>query len=528
MQKEIIFENEIVKLDSTDKNVYLTVKKKETTISDISGVFGSLPQIKLIDYNSLKKMIRSETNKRVLIGELLERFSLEVSIDKMTAYVKVHVERNEYILDREKIHLELKAFLRSRGVVYFNEAFDFDEAIRTKKKMVVSMGKKPGKGIDSKISYYNLSKKVPKVKCDGSPDFYNLEIINNVKKDEWVGEKTFPARGESGYTIFGDEILSSVGRDLKLKFDNNSVYSTIEGDKEIIRAKFNGAVTVKNGKISVEKHYVVHGDVNYETGNIFFDGSITIHGTIEDNFDVIATGDITINAKQGVGAIGRIISHRGSVFIKGGVNGKGRGEIIAGENIYLMYANECTLEATGEIHICKYAYDSNMVARKVVLDSISSIVVGGKIEVHHSFIAGAIGNSQERKTQITVNCFDRNHFNQQLKSTKLNLSKYALELNRLSSEILMYENGLVEQLVEKSYEYSNLIDQYEQLHLTLSQEYRQLKYYEEALKIKGEGEIVVKKSIYPKTIIKFRKKLKNITEHISCSFYYDGYKINSI
>ena len=54
--------------------------------------------------------------------------------------------------------------------------------------------------------------------------------------------------------------------------------------------------------LSVQKHLVIDGDVGLGTGNLTFDGSIQIKGTVMAGYSVTASGDISVEGKEGVNA----------------------------------------------------------------------------------------------------------------------------------------------------------------------------------------------------------------------------------
>lgn len=68
---------------------------------------------------------------------------------------------------------------------------------------------------------------------------------------------------------------------------------------------------------------------------------------------------------------------KGSVLLKGGVNGKGEARIIAQRDIYTKYANETILEAGNNIHVGLYAMDSNLKAKKIILPTSVGRIIGG-------------------------------------------------------------------------------------------------------------------------------------------------------
>ena len=72
--------------------------------------------------------------------------------------------------------------------------------------------------------------------------------------------------------------------------------------------------------IGVYDFLEIKGDVDFSTGNIDFDGYLSIKGTVEDNFSVEASNDV--NLGEYGGAADKISSHEGNIYIKGGITGE--------------------------------------------------------------------------------------------------------------------------------------------------------------------------------------------------------------
>ena len=51
---------------------------------------------------------------------------------------------------------------------------------------------------------------------------------------------------------------------------------------------------------------------------------MSVKGTVEDNFSVVASNDLEILGDYGVGAADKISSREGNIYIKGGIAGKNR------------------------------------------------------------------------------------------------------------------------------------------------------------------------------------------------------------
>ena len=74
-----------------------------------------------------------------------------------------------------------------------------------------------------------------------------------------------------------------------------------------------------------------------------FEGSISIRGTVQNGFSVIAKGDISIEGPEGVSGANLIKSIDGDIYIRGGIFGLGETRIEAGGSIFVKHVNEANL-----------------------------------------------------------------------------------------------------------------------------------------------------------------------------------------
>ena len=102
-----------------------------------------------------------------------------------------------------------------------------------------------------------------------------------------------------------------------------------------------GHVALQDGKVVVSSVYTVK-DVDMSTGNIVYDGSVEITGSVAANMEVKAGGNVVING--GVESA-RIIAG-GNIIIAKGMNGTGKGYLRAGGDIMVKFL-ENTRVVTG-------------------------------------------------------------------------------------------------------------------------------------------------------------------------------------
>lgn len=354
-ENRIIYQSEFINLFIMDDKVFLNVFNKGVTIYDFNDLLKEYTQVKITLFSELQRALSETTQEPVCVGIIKEKYELEISPDEMSAFIKINIPNKEIKERNMVIVSEILTLLAENKIRTGIHTDTLNNNLETNKKIRVAEGVRAVAGEDAVCRYFDTTSNLKNENANGEIDFYELNLISNVKKGDWLGDKTLPKPGIDGSTVRGNHIPARMGRDFRLKYDPKTVEEAFEVDKYVLRAKQDGAVTFIADKIAVENHLTINGDVDFETGNIKFDGSVTISGTVKDKFTVEATGDIEIKGDTGVGAVERIQSFKGSVFIKDGINGKGEGKIIAKQSIYAKYSNEGILIAENEIHIALYA-----------------------------------------------------------------------------------------------------------------------------------------------------------------------------
>jgi uncharacterized protein (DUF342 family) len=154
----------------------------------------------------------------------------------------------------------------------------------------------------------------PKEKEDGSVDFKDLGIIQEIKAGSLLCEKKPAVKGTPGTDVRGVAIAAQDGKDKSLPEGKNTY---MDEDKLKLYSSVDGHVTVISGKINVLDVYTVNGNVSNETGNIDFVSNVVVRGDVAQGFSVKATGDVTV---EGVVEAAKIIVG-GNLVIRGGFLG---------------------------------------------------------------------------------------------------------------------------------------------------------------------------------------------------------------
>lgn len=247
---------------------------------------------------------------------------------------------------------------------------------------VIAKGIIPEFPVNSKIEYYFKTdfKKAGKILSDGSIDFKDRGDIPFVQKDTLLAEKTMAVKGNSGVDIFGNEIPVAEPIDL---FFGCSTGTRFSEDKLKIFADSDGMPHMDAmGNISVLSELTIQDDVDFETGNINFDGNIVVKGGIKAGFS-IKCANLTIKDVEGAE-----IDLTGDLNVTSGIV---NADIIKVQGtVQAKYVNNSKIKAFGDIIIQKEIIDSKLLLSGTCINETGHII-SSYISARRGIIAGNIG-----------------------------------------------------------------------------------------------------------------------------------------
>lgn len=327
----------------------------------------------------------------------LPTLNIKLSPDRMMAFLRVsNVQDADYELDKDYI---LEA-LKEREIVFGILEDEIQEYCIQKKyykELKVAKGKEPINGEDGSLTFHfdTQPKYLPKELNDGSVDFKDISLIQNVKAGDVLCEIVLPTDGTPGKDIFGNEVPSKAGAMPTLTAGKNI---SLSDDELTFSAAVDGRIEYINDVISIEEVFHVKGDVGPETGNISFNGSVIISGNVTDGFRVEAKKDIIINGR----VEGADIKTDQNVLIRSGMNGMKKGTIHAGgdvtsrfiENATVIcggnFCSECTLNATIKA------------GNSIIMKGKRAAMLGGTYVAGDSIIAKEIGSELNIPMEISI------------------------------------------------------------------------------------------------------------------------------
>ena len=336
-------------------------------------------------------------------------------------------------------------------------------------------------------------------------DYKNLNLFVLVKKGDVLAVRIPQTQGIPGKNVLGAEVMARNGRPLPLPVGKGTAQ---QGENTVIAA-IDGQIVDGKSKIAIDPHLVIKSSVGVSTGNIDFDGSVEIKGNVEAGFMVKATGDIEIGGVVSGGDV-----HGRNVYVSGGVNGMGRGQVTADQDVRVSFAENARIEAGQDIHISDVSLHSNLRAGKhIFLEDRRGQITGGVAAAGEEIKANVIGNQACVVTTISVGIDPtlQNRYNQvcnEHKETKKRLTEITQMLNTLSKiDISKLPPQRVEQinaLTRSQFPLAGKMKRQEAEIAAMTEELSQMK----------NGTISVASIIYPGVRVSINSLKKNIQSEL--------------
>ncbi|NBI07885.1 DUF342 domain-containing protein [Senegalia massiliensis] len=435
------------------------------------------------------------------INLIIDKRNMNASIELIKIDDKAKFLNYEEILDKieEKIKFGLDKF-KLKDIIE-NHVYG--------KTICIAKGKEPINGEDGYLKYkFNIKNKLkPSMLNNGKVDFRDLGFFDNVKKGQILAEIIRPSKGQDGVNILGEKVSSLSGKEAKIKLGKNAVKF-----EEKIVSKIDGQVKLTNGKIEVLNTYTINSDINNETGNIEYNGTLKIMGSINPDFKVKTLGDIYIG---GVVEDSKIESE-GDIYISKGITGKNKTFLQTEGKLVTKYIENSTVIAKNDILSDDILHSKVHSHGSIIVDGRKGLIVGGECKAELSIQAKVVGSYMGTYTLLEIG----------------NNPKIKEELELIKDKINSVDNNIEQilksiNLLKKKYKNNNLSPKKMNLFKQLLNTYPTLKDQKEKLVNKynlkkdksnslSEGSIKIIDRIYPRTKIiigNYEMNIKNIIKN---------------
>lgn len=402
------YKNSFFRVDIKEDGTYLDLypPKQDGKSLDLKEIIDFLDRKKVPDFSidtvknallNLKDEIISVKLSEEKMDSFPESALITVSKDKMIAYIRFYPPSSGgKVMDKKEILGELEHEKIKYGII--EKVLDvFCVARQYCLNIPIAKGVKPILATDTKIDYFFNAKPLakPKVLEDGSVDFHELNLFTKVNKGDVLAKLTMHKMGEPGRDVYGNVIPQNKPKISKLKYGKNI---SISEDKTVLTSEVDGNVSLTNGMVFVSDTFNVAADVDASTGDIDFDGSVCVAGTVKTGFTVKAKGDIQVN-----GVVeGATLIAGGNIVIKRGVQGMGKGNLQCDGDICAQFFESANVRAGGNVTAGSILHSNIVSGGKVIVSGKKGFIVGGEVVCESYVEVHSIGNKMETQTHIKV------------------------------------------------------------------------------------------------------------------------------
>ncbi len=259
-------------------------------------------------------------------------------------------------------------------------------------QILIARGEPPEPGKDGVIAYhFEIDYTNPgKIGKDGTIDFRERGETPFVKSGDMLATQSPPIKGRSGINVFGavipvDEPVApafGTGPGTELSKNGLGIRAAIDGQPHLD----------KMGVVSVSPELIIPGDVDFETGNITFQGNIIVRGCVKEGFHVKG---ISLQAQELEGAI---IDVSGDVKVSAGITDA---TISAQGNIYAKFISRSKVRGYGNLNILKEIIDSDIIISGKCINTWGYIIAS-RITSKLGIDAGNVGTTSSKPSQLKV------------------------------------------------------------------------------------------------------------------------------
>ncbi|HOR92568.1 MAG TPA: FapA family protein [Spirochaetota bacterium] len=391
-------------------------------------------------------------------------------------------------------------------------------------RILVARGKEPMNGYDDYyVSLIPIEKKAGKLLDDGRIDFKEVGTIIEIKKGQDVLQRIPGIKPEDGFDIYGEKVEATIEQKEGYYPGKNIVPSS--DDPSIYISQIDGCLDIDNKNLSVLPVAIIKGDVNYESGNIDFDGSVQIMGSILPGFTVNATGDVYVDKNIDDAKV----TANGDIIVKLGIGGKGDSKIIAGGNVKAKFILNSYLEALGKIEIEDSIINSTAFSNDdVVVSGRHGKIIGGETIARHQIVVNVAGSQMQNITKLTAG--KSLIVERELADLRKQMGKYKSNVDDL---LLKIKNSFGEGVFENPKEFLNSLPPIKKknclmLLKELSENNHQLKLLldqrmeiENKYKLEKEPSISIIDIAYPGVIISIKKSKMQLEKSMQNTKFYE-------
>ena len=321
---------------------------------------------------------------------------IQVSTDskELTAYLHISAPQNGGAAPTLEM---MQAALAASGINFqidTQKLKELETAPIYGKTIPVAVGVTPVDGVNGTAVFLirTDTSAAPKVKEDGSLDFFDLSIVENVKAGQILCQITLPTEGTPGMSVKGSEIKQIKGSPIPSYLGRNT---ELTEDGCAIISKINGQVSFTGHQIHVNETFYIKGDVGHSTGNIKVVGNLVVTGAVQAGFVIEADGDIEV---RGV-VESSTVRAGGNIRLQSGIIGSA---ITCDGDVKGRFIENCNLFVKGDVHAEYIVASSVKCGKNIKTVGLRARIIGGNLMAGQNIEARVIGSPAGIPTKLEI------------------------------------------------------------------------------------------------------------------------------
>ncbi|MCP3941975.1 MAG: DUF342 domain-containing protein [Desulfobacteraceae bacterium] len=390
-------DTEAAETTDTDDDNTETAETIDTAAEDLSDL---TQKILKVAFTSQSDPGFTPLQKRPNAGDQKKEVSLdvyfEISVSRDQTKASIQIIEGMYFPGTLTLS-SIVDFLHNQGISYgiiddqTIEAWILQRETK-EESLIIAKGEKPMTGQDGQISFHfeNDFTNPGKIQGDGTIDFRDRGDIPYVHNGDLLAKKTPVKEGRHGMDVFGNSVLVEEpmdplfisGNGTEIKEEELEIYAALDGQPNVDAM----------GNITVNPELMIKGDVDFETGNIDFNGNIIVNGVIKEGFTIKG---ISLTAREIEGAI---IELSGDLHISDGIT---EAKINSVGNVHAKFINNSTVTGFGDLIIQKEIIDSNIIISGACQNQTGHII-SSTIIAKRGIEANKIGTAASKPVILKV------------------------------------------------------------------------------------------------------------------------------
>lgn len=404
----------------------------------------------------------------------------------------------------------LKSRLKDAGVTFGVNEDALRELLEKDQRNVpvkVAEGIPPIQGKDGwyEFMFSTEQSDKPKILEDGSVDYSRYGDIPSIEEGAVVAVYHPALESKDGMNVFGDFLVATKGKNMARLSGRGF---TVQEDGCTYIAKYGGKVTYSDGRMIIDAELVIQEDISNTTGDITYRNDIHVRGNIQAGMEVVSEkGSIIVD-----GYVESATLRAGkNVVLKNGMQGNGRGTIIAGGDVSGKFFEQCTIDASGNVNANAIMNSIISAGEDIVVSGKFGSIVGGDLKAQRQIQATMIGNTAEVDTKITAGVAGDlfamlNQCEQQINKMEQEYYKVTQGLERIEKMLEAAQNEELQQKkillmrskIEKDSAINEAENRKEELVLLMEKA--------------GQAKVTITKLVYPGTVIMINGVKTNVKE----------------